>query len=142
MSKCPFPEHHQSSGGGAPPVAVIVAVIIVAAMAGPVVRAATTMLEVAAVVLGVLLGLAVLVAAGVIVWRVRRSRVRRSLPQPARRVVLADRQERPAVGRPALRAIESPRDDVPTYTRVHAYPHVVTSRDGRPRRVRRDGWRL
>jgi hypothetical protein len=143
-SGCPFPEHHQSGGGGGGLLPVIALLVVIGLVAGPIVRAVTDLIEVLAVLVAVLLAAAGAVA--LIVWRVRR---RYGLP--ARPVVLTARQIPPeagrrrvgpeVAGRRAAGAIESPRDDTPTYPRVYADPYVVTSRNARQRCTRRHGRR-
>jgi hypothetical protein len=134
-SGCPFPEHHGGHSGGGNGLAVAaLLVIIVAAAAGPLVRAAVAVLEIAAVV-GAVLVLA-LVALALVIRSRRRHR-------PFRPAVLTVRQERPEFpARQSAPAIESPRNDVATYPRAHADAHVVTSRDSHPRCARRSGKRL
>jgi hypothetical protein len=142
VSKCPFPEHHQSSGGGFDPAPLLIVIgVLFLASSGAVASAVHALLVAAGITAGVL----IVALVAFIAWRLRR-RARPARPvmltaRPVRPAVRPARQGRPAVGGRVLRAIESPRDDVPTYQRVHVDPHDVTRRAILPRRTRRDGRR-
>ena len=127
--------HCDGCGHGGPGglVAFVVLVLIVAAAAGPVVRAVTDLLEIALMVAGGLLVTGGMVA--VLVWRARR---RRGQLGGRGRVVLTAVPVRPGLpGRADAPAL--PRGGVPTHSRIHAEPHVVTSRRAAPGRSCRRG---
>lgn len=122
--------HCPGCGGGRGVAVLVVVAAIAAACARPVMRAAVDLVEVVAVTAAVLLAAVAVVT--VVVWRVRR---RRTAPElPARPVVLTAVYEPARLdGRQERAAIEPPRTGVSTYARIDAQPHVVTSRDARPR---------
>lgn len=105
----PCPHHCPPERGGVAVLAVL-AVIAAAVLARPVVHAAETVLEVAAITAGAVLGVA---AAGAVVWAVVAARRRRGRPYP-----LAGRPVRslPAAG---VRPIEPPR---PVYGTLDEHP--------------------
>jgi hypothetical protein len=147
MPGCPFPEHHQSPGGGsgARAALVLAAVMLFAAVAGPVTAAAGSVARVVAEVVTIALitiaslaGLAVLVGLTFAAVRVRRRVLARPRAVPYRVTVLDGRQAAEVAG-PVARALPAARDDVSAYPRVHADPHVVTSRAARPRCTRQRG---
>jgi hypothetical protein len=149
VSRCPFPEHHQSSGGGSGGRAalVLLAVLLVSALAKPVATAADSVARVVAEVVTIAViavasaaGLAALAGLVLVAVRVRRRILARPRAVPYRVTVLDGRQAA-EVAEPDRRALPAARDGVSAYPRVHADPHVVTSRAARPRCTRQRGRR-
>ncbi len=125
-----------SGGGGL--IVLVAAGAVVAANGRTVEHAVTSLVEVVAITVGVVL--VVGAVAAVAVWRVRRRRARAVLP--VRPVILtAVREPDRLDGRQAPAEIEAPRARVSAYPRIDVQPHVVTSRAARPRCARRDGGR-
>ena len=134
---CRFPEHHRDGGrGGGRALAAAVVVVIAAVAARTAVRAAVDVLTVAAAVLGVVAGLAVLGGLAVAVVRVRRRVRRRGLAYSVAvgRPVAGELPARgPAAALPGVRADVSPQ------ARGYADARVVTGRNSRQRCPRRAG---
>lgn len=126
---CPGPSGGGGKGGvSAGAVALLFVIVVAVAERRAVEHGLEVLLEVVIVVIGVLAAAGVTAAVLVI-----RSRRRRRLR--AERQVLTAVPVRP--GLPGHDAPALPRSNTPTYSRIHADPHVVTGRVTRPAHRRR-----
>jgi hypothetical protein len=114
----PCPHHCPPSGGGLGRVVIVIVIVGILALSAasrPVVHAVTGVLEVLAIVLAVILGLAVTAAAAVLGVRVHRWRAARTVQRSAAALPLPSIRVLPPTPR---KAIEAPRE-------VH--PHGVSA---------------
>ncbi len=138
-------------GGGLGQVAAVVVALMLAATIAPAValvaHVVAVVVTVAVIVVASLAGLAVLGGLALVAVRVRRRVL--SGPRAVRgRVVVVPDEMAEIAGRagvlpgvPHARSLPAARNDVSAYPRVHATPHVVTSRAPRPRCPRQGGRR-
>jgi len=95
--------HCPKGGGGLGALAVLVAVIAIAAVARPVAHAAVDVLEVAAIVVGSVLGLAVAGGIAYVALRVHRSHARARLTMSRHAPIAQRRSEALSGARPAIK---------------------------------------